>query len=438
MKLLLAVSGGIDSMTMADMMFSHSRLCPVHCDEIALAHCNFHLRPGDCDQDEALVRNWAEERSIPFFKADFDTRGYALQNSVSIEMAARELRYKWFSEICHEHGYDGVATAHHADDNAETLMLNIVRGTGLRGICGMTETDRLPYDGKLLMVRPLLKLSRAEIEAYASAHQVPWRLDKTNSGNECRRNVIRNQVFPLLKEMNPSLVRTIARDMEHFRQAQEIIGLWFEERSSIIHRDGCNETLNLAELLCIRGWEYFLWYWLEGKGFREQTLEKLAELIMSPDGTFAGKTFKGDGWDLVTASESLVLARTDASAETMDIIVTRIPVAMLPKGDDGKIAIPKEGCLYLDAERIGNYEARRWQDGDWFIPLGMKGKKKISDWFTDKKFSLPQKEAAVILAPSGMDTHHVAAILSPKACRQDESTRINEGTTTVLCVSLDL
>jgi len=422
-------------MTMADILFSHSLLCTLRCEEIAIAHCNFHLRPGDCDLDEALVRQWAEERGIPFFKTDFDTIGYAETNGVSIEMAARELRYRWFADICHEHGYDGVATAHHADDNAETLMLNLLRGTGLRGICGMTETDRLPYDGKLLMVRPLLKLSRAEIEAYAAEHKVPWRLDRTNTENECRRNVIRNQVFPLLKEMNPSLIRTIAKDMEHFRQAQGVIELWCEEHASIISKDGFTETVRLEDLLSLKAWNYFLWYWLDGKGFREQTLGKLIDALGTSDGTFSGKTFVGDGWKLVTAPDSLVLTRTDAPAYTLDIIVTRIPAAMLRKADGG--LIPEEGSLYLDADRLGEYEVRRWQEGDWFTPLGMKGRKKLSDWFADRKCSLPEKEAAIVIRSKAAEAHHIAAVMSPKGCRQDESTRISEQTSTVLSISLD-
>lgn len=439
MKLLLAVSGGIDSMTMADMMFSHSRLCAVHCEDMALAHCNFHLRPGDCDEDEALVRAWAEDRGIPFFKTDFDTEGYAAENGMSIEMAARELRYRWFADICHEHGYDGVATAHHADDNAETMMLNLVRGTGLRGICGMTETDRLPYDGRLLMVRPLLRLSRSDIEAYAREHEVPWRLDRTNMENECRRNVIRNQVFPLLKSMNPSLVSTMAKDMEHFRQAEGIIGLWCEEHSSIILKDGFTESVRASELLSLRGWEYLLWHWLDGKGFREQTLDRVIGALKSADGTFAGKTFSGEGWTLVTTADGLSLARTDAPARTLDIIVTRMPVAMLPKKADGSLdMVPEEGTLYLDAARMGHYTIRKWEDGDWFQPLGMKGRKKLSDWFVDRKLSLPEKEAAIVMVAEGAQEHHIAAVLSPKGCRQDESTRIGADCMAILNVSLDL
>ncbi len=223
-------------MTMADMMYSHSPLCPEDCECIAIAHCNFGLRPGDCDADEVLVREWAEQRGIPFRSIHFDTLGYAREHRCGIEVAAREQRYRWFAELCEELGCDGVATAHHADDNLETLLLNLLRGTGLKGICGMCGTDRLPYqreDGKLLLIRPLLRLSREDIREYALSHGVPWREDLSN-GEDCyRRNFLRNRVIPLLRELNPSLSTVIADDMENFRIAELALADWEREEKSL-------------------------------------------------------------------------------------------------------------------------------------------------------------------------------------------------------------
>lgn len=186
----------------------------------AIAHCNFALRDSESDADEAFVRAWAEGHGIPLHVKRFDTRGYAAENGISIEMAARRLRYRWFGELCREYGYGGVAVAHHAQDNAETLILNLLRGTGLKGITGMKAEGFLPDPdyADIPLLRPLLSLTREEIAAFVRENGIPYREDRTNAENDCKRNKIRNLVFPVFRDINPSFVRTLNRDMERFRE----------------------------------------------------------------------------------------------------------------------------------------------------------------------------------------------------------------------------
>ncbi len=188
----------------------------------AIAHCNFGLRGAESDADEALVRAWASARGIPIHVKQFETQAFASARGISVEMAARRLRYHWFGQLCQEFGYSAVAVAHNANDNAETLILNLLRGTGLRGIVGMKASGFLPDPdfAHIPLLRPLLGQTREDIEAFAREHGLTWREDSSNASNDFKRNKIRNLVFPVFREINPSFVQTLNRDMERF--AEEI------------------------------------------------------------------------------------------------------------------------------------------------------------------------------------------------------------------------
>ena len=211
--LLVAVSGGIDSMCLSEKVRLEGG-------PFAIAHCNFSLRGPESDADEAFVRSWAGKYGIPIHVKRFDTNAYAAENGISVEMAARRLRYHWFGQLCREHGYEAVAVAHNANDNAETLLLNLLRGTGLKGITGMKADGYIPDPefNDIPLRRPLLEMTRADIEAYAAEHGLTWREDSTNALNDYKRNKIRNQVFPVFAEINPSFIQTLNRDMERFAE----------------------------------------------------------------------------------------------------------------------------------------------------------------------------------------------------------------------------
>ncbi len=212
--LLVAVSGGIDSMCLAEKVRLEGG-------PFAIAHCNFHLRGKESDGDEAFVKAWADANGIPCHVRHFETSAYAAEQGISVEMAARRLRYHWFGELCRQHGYSGVAVAHNANDNAETLLLNLLRGTGIRGLLGMKAEGFIPDPefSDIPLLRPLLGMTRVDIEAFAAEHGLSWREDATNALNDFKRNKIRNLVFPVFREINPSFVQTLNRDMERFAEA---------------------------------------------------------------------------------------------------------------------------------------------------------------------------------------------------------------------------
>ena len=216
--LLVAVSGGIDSMCLMEKVRQEGG-------PFAVAHCNFGLRGAESDADEAFVRSQAASYGIPCHVKRFDTEAFASAEGISIEMAARRLRYHWFGQLCREHGYEAVAVAHNANDNAETLILNLLRGTGLRGITGMKAEGFLPDPdfGGIPLRRPLLSMTREEIEAFAREKGLSWREDSTNAQNAYKRNKVRNLVFPIFATINPSFIQTLNRDMERFAAELNLI-----------------------------------------------------------------------------------------------------------------------------------------------------------------------------------------------------------------------
>lgn len=274
MRILLAVSGGVDSMYLANRA---REIFPGSC--FAVAHCNFRLRGAESDGDEVFVREWCKENGMTLYVNGFDTKEYASSHGISIEMAARDLRYEWFAKLCSEEGFDAVAVAHNANDNAETLMLNLLRGTGSRGLRGMSHNCAG-------ILRPLLGISRAEIENWMKSKGLSWREDSSNSVNDVKRNIIRNDVFPVFSRINPSFVNTLNRDMEHFSQVDNIAEDYF--RSSGLNMDG---GVDLRELKSFKHWEYLLFRLLEPYNLSEETFGKLIALLKS-DRTVSGKVFQ--------------------------------------------------------------------------------------------------------------------------------------------------
>ena len=440
MKVLLAVSGGIDSMCMADMFCRAGGDC-------AVAHCNFHLRGADSDADAELVERWAREHGMPFFRADFDTAGYAAEHGVSIEMAARDLRYAWFARVAAGNGFDAVAVAHNANDNAETLILNLLRGTGLRGITGMS--NERPFSGPIMLIRPMLGMSRADIEAYAIEHGVEYREDRTNAENDAQRNRIRNEVFPEFAKINPSFVRTLNEDMEHFAQADAIVEDYFREAEGKVLTDN---KIDVEALLGLRHWRHVVFRILEPLGFHADTLAAVQRLLeeraAGKEGTFAGKRFLSPTYVLETSSGGFtVRPRSDGAQEDGSITVDgpgtyslrgrTVRIELLPCIPGTMLKQPA-GTLICDAAALPfPFTLRQWRAGDWMRPFGMDGKaKKISDLFTDNKFSLTDKEQAVVVHSPALDKDgdgHVAAVAG---LRMDEALRVAKGSVRIVRITL--
>ena len=465
---LLTVSGGMDSMCLADMWVRSFGV-----EGCAIAHCNFNLRGEDSDADEALVTQWAGSHGVKLHKTSFDTVQYASENGLSIEMAARELRYRWFGDLCREHGYSAVITAHHADDNAETLVLNMVRGSGLRGLTGMKPVSPLPCQSDehsfprhceersdVAILRPLLGFTRKQIEGYVFKWKVPYREDKTNASVEYRRNSIRHEIFPLFEKMNPSYVRTFNREMSYFSDAAEIVEEWCRSHADKVCSDA---VISLPRLLAIPQWRYLLYYILEPYGFNSSVLESLESLLTSGR-TLSGKRFESATHVLLTGRDSLeIISRDIAPTDNVSLApghpsvihgqsgnlfmpirgegvynvgAVRFKVEVIPWSSSMPLKQPA-GTMILDASRLKfPFVCRSWRQGDWMIPFGMHGRKKVSDMFVDMKYGQIEKANALMLVDCTGDRagkQHIAGILGN---RIDEHYKVTEDTVSVIRITL--
>ena len=387
--LLVAVSGGVDSMTLAEKV----RLSG---EPFAIAHCNFGLRGADSDADEAFVRGWALDHDVHCHVRRFATREFSEDLGISIEMAARRMRYNWFGQLCRQYGYKAVAVAHNANDNAETLILNLLRGTGLRGITGMKASGFIPDPeyGDIPLLRPLLGMTRAEIEAFATEHGLQWREDRSNGENSYRRNKIRNQVFPVFAEINPSFVQTLNRDMERF--AEELAETRAVDQVQGIFGPGP-----------ISG---------AGPGPASVPQSGLGGTIGGPGPGGKIGPSPNEGWTRSKQGLDQVQEYT-LSEETWDgTQPVKQPV----------------GTLILDADKAGEIKEGRWETGDWIRPLGAPGKKKMQDWFTDHHIPADEKPFVPLLK-SEKDPHHVLAVI-PWCI--DHSVRVTAVTRRIIRISV--
>ena len=385
---LVAVSGGRDSMVLAEKVRRSGG-------PFAIAHCNFRLRGAESDADEALVREWAAARGVTCHVQAFDTEAHAASVGVSIEMAARQLRYRWFGQLCREHGYEAVLVAHHAGDNAETFFLNLLRGSGIKGLTGMQEEGFLPDPdyADIPLRRPLLHTTRPEIDALAAEWGVPWREDRTNAESTVKRNKLRNRVFPLLREINPSFEETLTQDMDRLRMVERIADAYFQEHVSLVW-DG--RRIDTTLLKTLPDWEYILYRILDGEGMEPPLIAQATDIVRSArSGRRAG--------NFLSASGRLV---REEAAGTPDFILEE------EAWEPDRSPVMPEGVLAVDADKVhGDLVADRWVAGDWIRPLGMRGRKKLQDWFKDRHFSLVDKRRAVIVRDSGLpDAHHVVAV----------------------------
>ena len=443
---LLAVSGGMDSMCMADMFLNE-----VGADSFAIAHCNFHLRGAESDGDEALVKAWADSNGVRMHRVDFDTVTYAREQGQSIEMAARELRYGWFGQLCDEFGYDVVVVAHNANDNAETLMLNLLRGTGLNGLHGMATVS-----GNIF--RPLLEVTRKQIEGYVLAHRVPYRDDSTNFESEYKRNKIRNEVFPVFEKVNPSFVKTLNREIGYFAEAGSIVEDWCRAQmpnvvsypeSSPCHpeRSEGSVSISIPSLLSTKNWRYLLYYILQPYGFNSATLEALEDLLES-DRTVSGKCFESSTHTLRTERDKMIVLRNVIHDVIGDLSIAvhaagiytlngvRWQVKVVERTPDFILKQPV-GTIIMDADKMAfPFVCRGWRQGDWFVPFGLKGRKKVSDFFADLKFTQAQKSRTLMIADCGENSAENQRIAGILGYRIDDRYKVDASTKNIIVISI--
>lgn len=396
-RLLLAVSGGVDSMVLMSLVHEAGY-------RFAVAHCNFHLRGAESDGDELLVEDEVRKLGVPYYLANFDTYGEVAATGESIEMAARRLRYAWFDQLCEGHGYSKVVIAHHGDDSIETLFINMLRGTGVRGLTGIASRN-----GRI--VRPLLFATREEILSYAQQKGVPFREDSSNMSMKHLRNRVRHEVVPMLKTINPQFAPIMQRNMTQLLQAQNFIDASIKliERSIVTESRGVC-TINVAAIDSALPRNFVIYEILSSRfGFRRDVVGGICAAL---DDAVSGRRFYAHGMVAVVDREQIIIMPAQEDCREEIAVAQGEDIANIGSVSFGfdtvhreAISILNQGAevALLDADKLRfPLVIRRWRDGDAMVPLGMTGRKKISDMLVDSKASLVDKREQYVVV-SGND-----------------------------------
>jgi tRNA(Ile)-lysidine synthase len=384
--ILLAISGGIDSMVMLH------RMNEVHGNKaLAVAHCNFQLRGSESDEDERFVGTICQNMDVTFHSRSFPTSDYAAEGGLSIQEAARELRYAWFFELMSTHQYSAVATAHHSDDSIETFFINLLRGTGPKGLSGIQE------DKERYVIRPLMDMDRAAILAYAQKHGITWREDRSNASKAYLRNAIRHDLIPLLEEMRPGFKKVMKRNMAEQKALSSLLDRAIETyRSKYFQEDA--GTIRIA----IQGLDtdnLILTHILRPYGF---TPDQVANILASSE---SGKQVKSTSHIISSHRGGLLLSPLTAAPKGPWFISETLETADLPFELDLQYLIespksidPDRHLAYLNEKTlVFPLTVRKWEDGDRIQPLGMEGTKLVSDLLNDLKVPLHEKDCTYVL-----------------------------------------
>lgn len=386
---LLTVSGGGDSVVMAHLFHS----CGL---KFAIAHCNFHLRGDDSDEDMRFVQQLAANYGVQLFVKEFDTFSIQKNSGKSVEMVARDLRYQWFEEVGQP--FDFLVTAHHANDNAETLLLNLCRGTGLKGLTGIPARN-----GKY--IRPLLPFTSDELRQYAIRHKLAFRTDQTNFSEQYQRNKIRLAVLPKLTEINPDLIRTFSRNADHFRHQYDFYQRQIAAfKQEIVSLHGDEIRISIRKLSENPDKELLLYEFLKEYNFTAATARDIAQRL---DGN-AGKLFFSDTHCLLKDRDYLIINKKEETTDAEAIVssweeLEKLGFSVENHEVNGSVPFERDpNVLYVDAAKIAfPLTLRHWREGDAFQPFGMYGTKKLSDLFKDAKSSRFDKQKAWILCCKG-------------------------------------
>lgn len=391
-RIIAGVSGGADSIAMLDLFIRIGQ-------PVIVAHCNFSLRGDESDQDERFTRLFAEERNIPFMSKQFQTSDEAAEKHISIEMAARQLRYDWFEEIRKETGCSLIAIAHHADDSVETLMINLARGTGLRGLAGIR-----PVNGRI--IRPMLFTGRREISEYLETRQLAFREDSSNQDTSITRNRIRHHLLPELEKINPGFRGMLLSEQAFFSEAQSLVERYVESlRKDLIRQDGNRVWITKKPVEESGQKELLLFELLRDYGFKGRQLETILEAFDSEP----GRTFSSVTHRLLVDRENLIIEPHSGMTPTDVFLDPADPDSCLQAGFELRILSephfhpphdPRIAWLDLDL-LVFPLISRSWQAGDHFYPLGMNQEKKVSDFFIDNKVNRFEKSRIRILTSNG-------------------------------------
>ena len=419
-SLLATVSGGADSVVMLHLL-AQCRL------KVAVAHCNFQLRGADADGDEEFVRQLADKYKMPFFSIRFDTLAYAEQHHLSVEMAARELRYNWFAQLAAEHHFDRILTAHHLNDNIETMLLNLTRGTGINGLTGIAAIN-----GNI--ARPLLFATRSQIEEYARLNNLAFRTDSTNLSDDYQRNIIRHRVVPVLKELNPAFEERMSKNFKHIRQAADIYN-WYVAKiaAEVVQTAGQKTIIDTERLVQQPFAETVLFESIKLFGFNSSQTED----IMKAVGQKSGSTFMSATHRLLVDRKKIIVREAETAGFDPIVIesprdVESIGLKMSVVPIDGFVLDKRPCVACLDIDKLQfPLTIRLWQYGDFFYPLGMTKAQKLSDFFINNKVNVFDKEHTMVLT-SGERIAWVVGF------RPDNRFKIDQQTKRVLVVSSGL
>ena len=415
-KLLIAVSGGLDSMVLLHL-FQQLNF------EIAIAHCNFQLRGIESFEDQNFVQEYASANNIPIFVNQFDTINFAKDFKLSVQVAARNLRYDWFNEVLEEQNFDYILTAHQADDNLETFIINLSRGTGLEGLIGIPAINNK-------IIRPLLVFSRQEIEVYANSNKITWREDSSNASDKYLRNKIRHDIIPKLKELNPNLLNAFQKTQGYLQESVVMV----DDAANMIYQQVATEIddeihFDLTKLKTLANFNSYLYLWLIDCGFT--AWNDIYDLVNSQ----SGKTIYSNDYQLLKNRNQLILSSIVENNNEVYFIEknqleVKVPIKLTLDIVDA-ICESDSDTIFVD-ENLLKYPLiiRKWKSGDVFYPLGMNGgSKKVSKYFKDVRFSTIDKNKTWLLA----DNNKIIWIVNHRA---DERFKVTNTTKNILKITV--
>ena len=412
-KLFLAVSGGLDSMVLVHLFQQLNY-------EIVVLHCNFQLRGLESFEDQQFIQEYSNTNAIPFVFTQFDTEAFAADFKVSIQVAARELRYSWFYEQLAIQKGDFILTAHHADDNLETFLINLSRGTGLEGLIGIPAQNEK-------VIRPLLFFSRQQIEEYASVNKLKWREDSSNASDKYLRNKIRHHLVPLLKELNPNFISSFEKTQSFLSEAQELV----DDAAIMVYQQVAREEgediyFDLGRLLHLPNYSSYLYQWLKEFGFT--AWDDIYELVTSQ----SGKQVLAPYFRLIKDRDCLILSPLQSQENQQEFEIESLESKVkFPLNLDfstvSKIGVASNSTIFVDQDKlVFPLTLRHWNEGDVFQPFGMEGKsKKVSKLFKDEKLSLIDKEKVWLLCSNNQ-------VVWVVGIRQDERFKIDPNSKNLL------
>lgn len=420
--ILLAVSGGIDSMILCDLFLKSNF-------KFAIAHCNFHLRGEESNRDERFVREYAQKNNIKIHVKDFDTYSYMKEKGKSMQVSAREMRYSWFNELLKEEGYSYIATGHHIDDSIETFFMNILRGTGIAGLHGILQKVNL-------VIHPLLFTGRAEIVNYQKENKLEFVEDSSNATTKYTRNKIRHELIPLVKEIAPNFDKIISKEIERFRETEVVFrSVINDAKTELLEIENQTIKISIEKLKSYVPQKIFMYEILSDFGFNEATINSIEDALLET----SGKQFYSETHRLVKDRDYLLIVKNEPQnlnqyliEESQTSVYSPIILHMEILKDLQYVKIPKnKEVAMLDYDKL-SYPLilRKWKKGDSFFPYGLQGEKKISEFYKNLKYSILDKENQWLLCSEN-------DIIWVVGQRIDDRYKITKSTKTIYKIELD-